>query len=338
MKELVYIGFAFEHHKGTHAGYHQIKEYLAYDKVFDVQSWYESCHHLSKRWYKKVFYKISKWIFGTTIPPYYLLKLIWMGWTHNNLVYHFIYGENTYFDFSRMIRKGNKLVCTFHQPVEWFQNDTWKKRIRSLDAVILVGKSEIDLFKMLTERDNVFFLPHGIDTDFYKPDHITTKKHLLLTVGNWLRDYEFADKVYQRLLQVDEQLRIIVVAKEDRTSCVHQHERLQILSGISDEELRALYLQSSVLFLPLTRYTANNSLLEASSCGCNIVIASDALDNTYIPEEYLHTCPMEVDKTITVIRNAFSLSYNTDLSNYIKKVYSWEMTSHEIKQLLNEIK
>ena len=40
-KKLVYIGFAFSHHKGTHAGYHQIREYLNYDYVVDCQAYFD---------------------------------------------------------------------------------------------------------------------------------------------------------------------------------------------------------------------------------------------------------------------------------------------------------
>lgn len=36
-KEIVYIGFAFDHHLKTHSGYHHIAEYGDYDYIIDTQ-------------------------------------------------------------------------------------------------------------------------------------------------------------------------------------------------------------------------------------------------------------------------------------------------------------
>ena len=40
-RRLVYVGFAFPHHKGSHAGYHQVKDYLQYDMEIDCQEYFE---------------------------------------------------------------------------------------------------------------------------------------------------------------------------------------------------------------------------------------------------------------------------------------------------------
>ena len=42
--KLVYVGFAFEHHKGTHAGYQHIREYAGYDSSIDCQDYFERLH------------------------------------------------------------------------------------------------------------------------------------------------------------------------------------------------------------------------------------------------------------------------------------------------------
>ncbi|ADE83322.1 glycosyltransferase [Xylanibacter ruminicola] len=324
MRKLVYIGFPFEHHKGTHAGYHQIADYVDYDVKIDCSSFIEHVSRKPKNIFDRIFRHVVWKFTSRPVIPWFLLKCIILGIKRNDVTFHFIYGENIYYNIKPFIRKGNKIVCTLHQPLEWFQNNLWKKRLKSMDEVVLVGKSELDGFRELVSNGIVTFIPHGIRTDFYCPDSMIKKERMLLTVGNWLRDYEFADKVYQQLLKQDSELKIVVVAMPKRVECLTKDSRIQCLSGISDDELRDLYQRCSVLFLPLKRYTANNSLLEASACGCNIVISSDFQDNSYIPEQYVSLCPMKVEASLSSIIRTMSSETNTPLATFIQKNYSWE--------------
>lgn len=324
MRKLIYIGFPFEHHKGTHAGYHQIVDYVDYDDKIDCSRFIENTsrrpRNIGNRIYRHVLWRLT----SRPAIPWYLLKCILLGIKNTNVTFHFIYGENTYYNIKPLIRKGNKVVCTLHQPLGWFQNNLWKRRLKSIDEIILVGKSELDGFREVVGDGNVTFIPHGIRTDFYCPDYTVRKERMLLTVGNWLRDYEFADNVYQQMLKQDSELKIVVVAMPEQVKCLTKDPRILCLSGISDDELRDLYRRCSVLFLPLKRYTANNSLLEASACGCNIVISSDFQDNSYIPEHYLSLCPMTLKDTLSAIAQTMSNEINFPLVDFIQKNYSWE--------------
>ena len=331
MRKLVYIGFPFKHHKGTHAGYHQIADYVNYDYIIDCSHFIEEVSRKPRNIFDRIVRHILRKITSRPVFPWFLFKCLWLGWKSNDVTFHFIYGENTFYDINPFIRKGNKVVCTFHQPLEWFQNKLWEKRLKSLYEIILVGENEIDGFRVITGKNNVVFIPHGIRTDFYCPNPAVKKERLLLTVGNWLRDYEFADRVYHYLLNHDENLKVVVVAMPNAVACLSDHPRITKLSGISDEELRDLYRRCAVLFLPLKRYTANNSLLEAAACGCNIVIASDHQDNSYIPSEYLTLCPMKEMDAVPAIQKTMSASTNTSLASYIDENFSWERIGQQIE-------
>lgn len=337
-KKLVYIGFAFPHHKGTHAGYHQIREYLDYDYAVDCQSYFEkSQYEYSKlSLFRRIYRKTLGRVFGINNIPWYLFRLIWLGVRYNNLVFHYIYGENIFFPWiKKFMRRGNLVVCTFHQPCSFFQtHDRWKSRIKKSDYIILVGNTELDDFKKMTGKDNVVYIPHGISTDFYKVDANVKKEKTILTVGNWLRDYEFADKVYRRLLDKHPDINIHIVTLPQNKVFISESERVEFMSGITDEELRKEYLQSSVLFLPLKRYTANNSLLEAASMGCNIVIASNYPDNSYIPERYVTIVNMVLDDVVYAIELSMKSAYNKALSVYIDNQYSWRVISLKTKCFL----
>lgn len=340
-RKLVYVGFAFLHHKGTHAGYHQILNYLNYDYVIDCQKYFENAQHpwdklsLIRKFKRKVFLRL----FGIHVIPWYIFQILWLGITHNNLVFHFIYGENLFFPWmKKIIRKGNVIVCTFHQPYDFFLNDGNRKQmVLKSDRIILVGETEIEKFKSLTRKDNVVYIPHGICTDFYSIDENIKKEHCVLTVGSWLRDYEFANKVYQELIKKDSTFQIHIVSNPKNKELITLSDRITFMSGITDNQLREEYLKSSILFLPLTRYTANNSLLEASATGCNIIIASDYPDNSYIPEKYLSIVKMNVDAVVNTIEERLSSDFNESLSLYIEEEYSWPVIADKTEKYLRKL-
>lgn len=338
MRKLVYVGFAFEHHKNTHAGYHQIRNYVNYDYFIDCKSYFVKTNREPKNYIERQFRRICRKCLGMEVFPWHIFKCIIIGLLRNDVTYHFIYGENSYIPFSKYIRDGNKIVCTFHQPFQWFVDNQWINVLKTIDEIIVVGKYELDFFEKVVGKNRVGFIPHGICTDFYYADNHIQKEHLVLTVGNWLRDYDFADNVYQALLREDERLQITVVAPPKVAESLRPHPRLHFLSGIPDEQLRGLYHRCSVLFLPLIRYTANNSLLEASACGCRIVIASDHQENSYIPSQYLKICSMNLNETISTVKDALYSPKNDGLAEFVHEHYSWVHIGKQIEGLLYENK
>lgn len=336
-RKIIYLGFAFSHHRNTHAGYDKISNYLPYNKKISCQRYLDNCN--STTLFRRIVQKLNRTLFNIAEIPYYFIYVIWKSFFSSNNVFHFIYGENTFFSLPKFcLRKNNRFVCTFHQPFEWFQNNPrFIKHIKNLDAIILVGNSEIKKFESMTGKKNVVFIPHGICTEFYKPEHDIKKEHMLLTVGNWLRDYDFANKVYQQLLIDDSSLVINVVANEENQKHITKHPRIHFHNGISDEQLKKLYCQCSVLYLPLIRYTANNAILEAGATGCNIVISSDYPDNSYIPEQFITLSNMDVENAVKKIKSSLKNNYNYDLSAYVSENFSWEKIAQRTEAFLRDL-
>lgn len=339
--KLVYVGFGYLHHLGGHAGYHQIKNYLHYDYYVDAQNYHNNYAKPSKlhivEWLRT--FVFPYFCFGFTAFPWFLLKCMWMAVMKGHLTFHFIYGENLFFDFKLLKVRGCKTVVTLHQPYDWFKDKpSWRRRLKAVDHVILVGEAEVNLFKQLTGKDNVTFIPHGICSDFYCPDASIKKEKMVLTVGNWLRDFKFADKIYQQLLSTDKDVKIVIVSNPRNKALITPNDRISFLSGISDEDLRDLYRKTSCLFLPLKRYTANNALLEAGAVGCPILIACDQQDNSYIPESLINLVGINEIQTLTIISDLLTNQENTEkLSEHVRACFSWDSVSQITQKTLSNI-
>lgn len=318
MRKTIYIGFAFPHHKNTCAGYHRIKEYLNYDKVIDCQSEFE-LHANPRNIFQRIFRRLLDITLGTE-TVFALIYCVVYNIFHKDCIFHFIYGENTYKNIRFLFRKSNKLVCTLHQPIEFFEkNFEWKDRLRSLDGIILMSQGDVLKFRELAPQAKVEFIPHGIDVDFYSPNG-TIKRNQILMVGNWLRDFKFANEVFQDILNSDRNLSVVVVTSSQNFSQFDAHERLRLVSGISNEALRDLYRESKCLFLPLIAYTANNAVLEAAATNCPIIIATSKSSSSYLSEDIIKILPLKKDVVISNLSNPFvSSTRELVISNY-----SWE--------------
>lgn len=340
-KKIVYVGFAYKHHKGTHAGYQHIKDFLGYDHLIECQKEFEFLFFdvkyasLAKRILRRLYAKT----FGDGCPFAMLCALLY-SWKHKeNVCFHIIYGDNIYARFFyRLKRKNHQVIATVHQPFgNYMRSEKMKNKLLWPDKIIILSNNELKQFNDFTGNDNVGYIPHGICTDFYKPAQNGNRKvKSVLLVGNWLRDFDLAEKVFRKLRTEHPNIQIDMVgskANQERFgNLVNYH------CGISDEELLALYQSCSIVYLPLLRFTANNALLEAASTDCKLVVATDnAEDNTYLPMKYVVMTNRNVDDNIhTIVECTQSKESSPNVREFIANNYSWEVIASKVKQFILE--
>lgn len=341
--KLVYVGLVFPHHKGTHAGYNHIKDFLPYDYDVDCQMLY-SKFACSKSFFGNLMRRIGYKFFGYRIIPFFLLKVFFLSLTNKNLIFHVIYGEDILTKWFLACTLKHKVVCTLHQPFAWSENNpSFRECVKRTDKVILMASNELEKFKCLKCDDNVTYIPHGICSDFYHlpSDKKEEKNGSVLMVGDWLRDFDIANKVFIRLLQNNpDQIINVVCSKENRK--YFTDSRINCFTGITDEELRTLYWKSAFLFLPVKRFTANNALLESSACGCNIMIASEQIENSYIPEQYTKMMPLDFNVCCQNLseflneKKPSDFSFFDTISEYVISNYSWRKISEKTISYLRQ--
>jgi hypothetical protein len=336
--KLVYVGFEFAHHKDKNGGYDLIGSHLRYDIKISVQKECDYILNPRKTICSRIFKKIYQVFLGEG-TPIGVLRCIYRAIFYKNQVFHFIYAENTYKWLNLFKGKSNKIVCTFHQPKSFFtKNKHWIDRIKHIDEIILLSKSDIIFFENITGKKNVHFIPHGINTNFYFYNSSIPRKKSILLVGNWLRDFNFASEIFNILLGISPQLEINVVSNKSNNK-YFKNQNVNFYNNISDDELKAFYQSSKVVFFPLFEYTANNAILEAAACGCNIIVATpNQVDNTYFSSEYIDFFDMDTSKVIKRIlmlldENDFTQKAQK-LSEFVKRTYSWNSIALETKKIL----
>ena len=288
INKIIFFGFAYMHHRKSQGGYHHISEYLNYDTVISVQN-EKNFFDITLR--RNNLFKVIKRIyffFFNQIGVTKLLKCIWLCQFSQNLIFHFIYPENTYAWLHFFIGKKNKIVLTLHQPkLFYLENKRWLNILKCVDDIIILNKSDLNFFIGVTGRNNVHYIPHGINTQYFKFNKKIFKQNRILMVGNWLRDFEFAANVFKKIVK---DIEIVIITDNDNFTYFNGLN-VRLLNTISDNELLFLYQSSKVVYYPLIDFSANNSLLEAAATGANILVSTNKIVDSsfYFPIE-LVTC------------------------------------------------
>ena len=210
----------------------------------------------------------------------------WLAWKVD--IVHYLDGEHSAQYLPRLsVLPGNlrpKMIGMYHQPPELLDALIDKTVIHYLDAIIVMAPEQASYFEKLIDPERIHVILHGVDTDFFKPAETlnTSKVFRCITVGNYLRDYNAVRGVAERLRhRPDIEFHIV----SSNAAAVAGLPNVVIHSGIDDHQLRRLYQQSDVLFLPLQQATANNALLEGIACGLPVISTLLHSVKTYVPGE-----------------------------------------------------
>jgi glycosyltransferase involved in cell wall biosynthesis len=224
---------------------------------------------------------------------------------------HILYGENNLGLFALPLIKGtSKLVVTAHQPFSWWleQGLDVKRKFACVDALIVLSRSEKEHFENLLGKKKVYYVPHGVDTEFFCPDvkgaaelkrNRPVKRYLF--VGQWLRSFETLFSVIEMSADKKSNVEFDLVVPDLSFRDSKLEEGIRRVSGLpqvtrhqclDDRSLRELYRKATLLLMPLEESTANNAILEAMASGLPIVTSATNGIMDYVDRSFARICPL----------------------------------------------
>jgi glycosyltransferase involved in cell wall biosynthesis len=273
---LIYSRFT---HHAIHSGYDQLAKYLGKPllQLRGVHRLVRLCHldeyvikRSGMRWYNGFYGELTA-----------AIDMLWRG----QRLYHFLYGENGYrFLCNARWSRKHKVICTFHVPPNVFTEVMYNvEHLKRLDAVTIVAHNQWDTLASIVGEERVFFVPHGIDTQFFRPAKpaLRDSHRTCLCVGHHMRDlatlFEVARIVGMQVPEVRFVLVDSVFFKDKSMDVQHYLDQFETLpnfelrTDVNEADLLKMYQTSDLLVLPLHDSTATNSLLEGIACGLPIV-------------------------------------------------------------------
>lgn len=261
-------------------------------------------------------------------------------------IFHFIYGENSYRYsgwFSKL--RGNKIICTFHTPPEIFSDKVRStNHLHRLDAITVVASSQIDFFAKFVPKERIFFVPHGIDTEFFHPSAKKQKdsNKICLFVGHFLRDFDTLRAVIRIMNLRSNQIKHTVITWKRNFVHFEVLKNITLRTGLNDKELLRYYQNATVLLQPMENCTANNSVLEGLACGLPIVATDVGGIRDYVDESCAilvppHEPEMMAEEVIGLLEDRSRLEKMSDNSRKRALEFSWPKIAEKMKDVYKEI-
>ncbi len=302
-------------------------------------------------------------IYGKTRVPYYVAKIfskshsntsglynagsVWKeaelfkylrGSRNETSIVHYLNAERDirYFLKYKKLFPNIKFCGTFHKPPDVLNRTIKNFGILSkLDGAIAVGENQVEFLKESLQLENIAFIPHGVDTDFFKPDLSKKEPKTLIFVGSHLRDFEVLNYCIPRIADIISNLKVNVIIKPTDKAKITDHKSITVHSNISDIELRDLYNCSTLLFLPMKNSTACNSILEGLACGLPVVTTDIGGNRFYLEGTKNVLVPKGdnnyyIEAVISMLSNPENLQLATNSSREKALTLSWEEITRKV--------
>jgi len=220
-------------------------------------------------------------------------------------VLHLVDGDfDTWVYRSRANWLDTRITATFHQTEDKLADIARCVKAGSLDGIVCVSRVQIPFLQHLVPEGRCVFMPRGVDTEFFSssPPVSPANGPLLLAVGVHRRDLKTLIAAAKIIRAHRPDVRFRLIGPLNVVRAVAQECIVEVMSNLSDIELRDAYRESYMLFLPLEAATANNALLESMASARPAVITSLPAIHEYTTADAALFCnPGDADAALLLL-------------------------------------
>jgi glycosyltransferase involved in cell wall biosynthesis len=321
-------------HHSTHSGYDRFMDFIPHSPLPSSRHWETMPEDERKRAFDKAKAQIS-WYNPPDLEMETNVNAL-NPWLRRH-VCHFLYGENSVFHIRKSENPRKKIFVSFHQPPEAHQQYIrTREPLQAIDGIVVVGTNQIPFFEQFVDRSKIFFVPHGVDTDFFRPDDSVPKDpNRIIFVGNWLRDFDTLVAITKILAEKAPQVTLDIVTLEKNRHLLDGCTNVIFQSGIPENELLRKYQEASLMLVPVKDCTANNSVLEGMACGLPIITTDIGGIRDYVNESFAVLCkPADAEgmaeAAIRLLRNEDQLKKLGNNSRKHAEQFSWHLVSQTL--------
>jgi glycosyltransferase involved in cell wall biosynthesis len=233
---------------------------------------------------------ISRWIVGQGLERAYQIALAMRISSSDRLLVIDGDFQLKLIEGIRRLTKA-KIYAVFHQIPAYLRELLEASSPLSFDGVLCVARCQIPIVEALAPPGRTWFMPHGVDTDYFAPGPVRSDHPTVLCVGVHQRDFEVLRKASDTITRAIPFASVRLIAPRAYLPPGHDLGSVEVVSGLSDAQLREEYQRAWVVLLPLLDSTANNSLLEAMACGAPLVVSDVGGVRDYAGPECGALCP-----------------------------------------------
>jgi len=232
-----------------------------------------------------------------------------------------------------------RIYAVFHQIPKALEQILADPRPLLLDGAVCVARCQIPLVQAIAPPGKTWFVPHGVDTDYFTPCGPRSDQPRVLCVGWHYRDFDTLRETADLIARAVPAALVRLVAASSLLPSELDLGRVELVTDLSDEQLLEEYRRAWVVLLPLTDATANNSLLESMACGTPIVVSDIGGVRDYVGPECGALCPpldakAHAAATVELLLDSFRRVAAGHAARTRAETYAWPIVQAQIRRIL----